>query len=222
MSSGAPNATALLLPHNDYNPSSHPRIRPGGVSMSGNLLVHVAIEEEPDIELNRDEMQLLANQITRNSEMNNAGEMMHNLGNNNNDSSTIGTTRSTLKSLDSSIRQGEKGGIVDCNPNEAILVNNNNNPNNDMHGSYNNNGTFLGGGDAEAARIKMNKMVMSPSFRKSFFLGICFALLGLGVLLVLENFMRVKSVEDWMEPNRDKYLLNGGGGIDWTFGKKLL
>ncbi|KAL9182610.1 hypothetical protein ACHAXT_013262 [Thalassiosira profunda] len=167
-----------------------PRTHPGVVSLSGNPLVHVRIEEEEELELDEDEIRQLAGGVAG-SDGSNGNNEFTTLSN---DSSTIGTTRSTQSRMSDS----RQNFYLDGNPaNNAIL--------------YDPKRT-----DADEARAKIKEFLFSPPFRRTLFLGICFVLLGLGVLLTLENFMRVKTAQDWIEPHWDKYPMQGGN--DWTFG----
>mmetsp|Transcript_3474 Transcript_3474/g.7660 ORF Transcript_3474/g.7660 Transcript_3474/m.7660 type:complete len:673 (-) Transcript_3474:154-2172(-) len=166
------------------------------VSLSGNLLVHVQIEEDEENELDKDEIKKMANTMKDNGDAA-ANEAQFQMLN---DASTIGTTTSAQSKLQSN---GNKNNvIVHGNPNDTILYPLNDTPLTDI----------------DQARAKMKEILFSLPFRRTLFLGICFVLLGLGVLLTMENFMRVKTAQDWMEPHRDKYLLYNGGGLDWTFG----
>jgi len=169
----------------------HPQHQPIGVSLSGNLLVHVNIEEDAELELDKDEMRKLAHAAKNNEDA--ASEAQFQLLN---DGSTIGTTKSTrsrLSKLSSEV-------LVDGTPEDSYDI---------VNGPQN---------DLDRSRIKMNEMIFSPPFRRTLFLGVCFVLLGLGVLLTLENFMSVKTARDWVEPHRDRYQMVHGGGIDWSFG----
>jgi len=173
----------------------HPQHQPIGVSLSGNLLVHVNIEEDAELELDKDEMRKLAHAAKNNEDA--ASEAQFQLLN---DGSTIGTTKSTrsrLSKLSSEV-------LVDGTPEDSYDI---------VNGPQN---------DLDRSRIKMNEMIFSPPFRRTLFLGVCFVLLGLGVLLTLENFMSVKTARDWVEPHRDRYQMVHGGGIDWSFGKHYL
>ena len=76
---------------------------------------------------------------------------------------------------------------------------------------------------------KLVAFVTSPLFRRVVYLGICMILLFLGGILTVQNFMTVKTAEDWIEPQQRlkqhgiAAMGEGGddgihGGIDWTFG----
>jgi len=171
----------------------HPRHRPVGVSLSGNLLVHVDIEEDADLELDKDEMRKLARAAKDEEDAAIATEAQYQLLN---DTSTIGTTRSTRSRLSKSSSEV----VVDGTPEDSYDI---------VSGPQS---------DVDRERIKMNEMIFSPPFRRTLFLGVCFVLMGLGVLLTLENFMSVKTARDWVEPHRDRYQMVHGGGIDWSFG----
>lgn len=182
---GASSAGAGGQSHLDSYPSRQPEqpILVRGVSLSGNLLVHVQIHEEPELELDKDEMKRLANTVKDNEDAEASQSQMLN------DASTIGTTKSTRYKLSSNSTKN----MVDGNP--TILY-----PHNDDDQAR------------DQARAKMEEIIFSPPFRRNLFLGICFVLLGLAILLTMENFMRVKTAQDWVEPHRDKYLLYNGWG----------
>ena len=76
---------------------------------------------------------------------------------------------------------------------------------------------------------KLVTFVTSPLFRRVIYLGMCMILLFLGGILTVQNFMTVKTAEDWIEPQQRlkqhgiAAMGEGGddgihGGIDWTFG----
>ena len=77
--------------------------------------------------------------------------------------------------------------------------------------------------------MKLVTFVTSPLFRRVVYLGICMILLFFGGILTVQNFMTVKTAEDWIEPQQRlkqhgiAAMGEGGddgihGGIDWTFG----
>ena len=190
------------------NPNYYPRIHPGSVSLSGNLLVHIKIDENENLELDKDEIKELAS-LTKQKEdiahIESALQM-----NNTNDTSTIGTTKSIQEQISemANTMGGSNGNgytqakmMVDHNPNNAILMTDD----------------FGKDERTEEKIAKLKQLIFSAPFRRTLFLGICFVLLGLGIVLTMENFMTVKTAEDWIEPKSKK----GGwyeGGLDWTFG----
>jgi len=170
----------------------HPQHNPIGVSMSGNLLVRVNIEEEAELELDKDEMRELVNALNSNEATASEARFQPLAG----DCSTIATTRSTRSRLSKSSSEV----VVSGSPDDTYGV---------VDGPRS---------EIDEERTRMKEVIFSPTFRRALFLGICFVLLGLGILLTLENFMSVKTASDWLEPHRDKYLMEHGGGIDWAFG----
>lgn len=185
------------------------------MSLSGNLLVHVHVQEEAELELDRDEMRKLAR--GEGGEPDDDDYARRGGGyysSRDNDASTIATTRSARVSMQKRDEDGRPlpstTNMVDSDPNSAILLLRGHDG--DPHANVNDART-------EKGRERMREIVFSPPFRRSLFLGMCFVLLGLGVLLTLENFMSVKSVRDWIEPSSMMARNNGRGGIDWNFGR---
>ncbi|KAL7553717.1 hypothetical protein ACHAWF_017181 [Thalassiosira exigua] len=179
--------------------SSHASVP--GVSLSGHRLVQVKIEEEPELELDRDEIRRLARGGAEGTEEDDdpSSEDLPS----GNDASTIGTTRSARSAMSGAKKPSR---VVDVDPRSAVL----------SHDAVDRD---AGGDVEERARQKLEGLLLSPPFRRSLFLGTCFVLLGLGVLLTLENFTRVRTARDWIEPERDRYsLYDLGRGIDWAFG----
>eukprot|EP00581_Thalassiosira_minuscula_P015759 CAMPEP_0183711518 /NCGR_PEP_ID=MMETSP0737-20130205/7004_1 /TAXON_ID=385413 /ORGANISM="Thalassiosira miniscula, Strain CCMP1093" /LENGTH=781 /DNA_ID=CAMNT_0025940051 /DNA_START=88 /DNA_END=2430 /DNA_ORIENTATION=+ len=168
-------------------------------SPSGNLLVRVRIDEEPSLELDKDELRVFAHGVDSNEHTENIHES--HFRNLHNDASTIFTSRSAAVSLDDSLRSG-KTLIVNGTPKHSYAILDDDGPTTEL----------------EHDKLRMKQFLFSPSFRRSLFLGICFVLLGLGLFLTLENVTSVKRASDWVEPHRDNDLLHRGGGIDWTFG----
>jgi hypothetical protein len=90
-----------------------------------------------------------------------------------------------------------------------------------------------GPADFAAARSFRDAFLSPPFLRRLVFLGTCFVLMAAGVLLTVENFASVRTVEDWIEPSRSSssasssssssYASPGSdgadGGDDWMFGE---
>jgi len=163
------------------------------ISLSGNPLTHVDIPEDEDLELDKDEMRKLANSIKENEDTVIASRSAKL---NNTDDTTIVTTLTTHNNLINNKVH------VDGDPTKSIL-----------HPDYIHEPLT----DAEKKRAKMKQLIFSPPFRRTLFIGICFILLIVGVILTIENFMHPKTREDWIEPNRDQFVTYGGG-INWSFG----
>jgi len=166
------------------------------ISLSGNPLTHVDIPEDESLELDKDEMRKLANSTKENEDLAVIASRSAKL--NNNDDTTIATTLTTHNNLMNNSNRVH----VDGDPTKSIL-----------HPDYIHEPLT----DTEKKRAKMKQLIFSPPFRRTLFIGICFILLIVGIILTIENFMHPKTREDWIEPNRDKYVTYGGG-INWSFG----
>ena len=162
------------------------------ISLSGNPLTHVTIPEDEDLELDKDEMRKLANSTKENEDT----ILTARSAKLNSDDTTIATTLTTQRNLINNRVH------VDGDPTKSIL-----------HPDYIHEPLT----DVEKKRAKMKQLIFSPPFRRTLFIGICFLLLVVGVILTIENFMHPKTREDWIEPNRDKFVTYGGG-INWSFG----
>ena len=164
------------------------------VSLSGNPLTHVTIDEDESLELNKDEMRKLANSIKENEKYN-AAKTLRDYG----DATTIATTLTTQDNL---YRTQNHNVITNGDLNNAVL--------------YSDEEPIT---DIDKKRAHLKQIIFSPPFRKLVFLSICFVLLVLGIILTIENFMRPRNIEDWVEPKQNNnnmgYL---GGGVDWKFG----
>ena len=164
------------------------------VSLSGNPLTHVTIDEDETLELNKDEMRKLANSVKENEDINNsAAKLSSDYG----DATTIATTITTQNNLNQTQNNNV---IVNGDLNNAVL--------------YSDEEPIT---DIDKKRARLKQIVFSPPFRKLVFLSICFVLLVLGLILTIENFMRPRNIEDWVEPKQNNNMF-GGGGVDWTFG----
>ncbi|KAL3785518.1 hypothetical protein ACHAW5_005272 [Stephanodiscus triporus] len=192
---------------------------PLGTSLSGNFLLYVQIEE--DVELDKDEMRALAGSHrgapgvgggASNGE--NANELVGTYrgdkgggwggggggGGHYSDDGTIGTRASMLLPSRGVGVGGRRGGPP------SSLGNNDDRDDDDVVVDM----TAIrlvslrppaGSSDGlDRARERLTKIVTSPPFRRLVWLGLCFALATVGVLLTLENFISVRTAEDWIEP----------------------
>jgi hypothetical protein len=219
-----------------------------GVSLSGNFLLYVQIEE--DVELDKDEIRQLARSDGAADDdgaydVAVAARTLHDDGGSN-DTSTIDTSPSTMlpsssgprgrgRRRDPSKNNGGGGSSSEDDVAEITAIR-----------IY----PFHDGPASEIDRMreKLEMIVFSPPFRRFVYLGLCFVLIAVGVILTMENFMSVRTEEDWIEPRSSAsyafahgggdeghrapssssthgagYDVGGGdgtdGGVDWTFGE---
>jgi len=170
----------------------HPHPRPP-TSLSGNLLVSVRVDEEPEMELDRDDLRRLVTSAEA-GELAAARSRFQPVG----DGSTLVTTGSAAWQLDQATPR-----IVSGNPSDSYDL---------LHGRH-------AGPDWHEARTR--DVAFSPLVRWTFFFGAGF-LLSIGVLFLLQDVMVVKTASDWVEPHSSKTTSGGIGWTFELVGNRSL
>ena len=138
---------------------------------------------------------------------------LHDNNGGSNDTSTIGTSPSTMLPSSSSGPRGRGGRRRDPSKNNggggsseddvahiaAIRI----------YSSFHLDGPAS---EIDRMREKLEMIVFSPPFRRFVYLGLCFVLIAAGVVLTMENFMSVRTEADWIEPRSSSASSSGGGG----------